>query len=69
MKWKKLRKEEIYQLIIRQKYVDFLKQQISPYRNDDNDSSCESYTFINYVPMPTFKYLQAENVDSNDDHD
>ncbi|GBP04716.1 60S ribosomal protein L31 [Eumeta japonica] len=36
-------------------------------RNDDEDSPNKLYTLVTYVPVPTFKNLQTENVESNDD--
>ncbi|EDW60472.1 60S ribosomal protein L31 [Drosophila novamexicana] len=36
-------------------------------RNDDEDSPNKLYTLVTYVPVPTFKNLQTENVESSDD--
>ena len=36
-------------------------------RNDDEDSPNKLYTLVTYVPVQTFKSLQTENVESNDD--
>uniref|UniRef100_A0A1L8EHX0 Large ribosomal subunit protein eL31 n=1 Tax=Haematobia irritans TaxID=7368 RepID=A0A1L8EHX0_HAEIR len=36
-------------------------------RNDDEDSPNKLYTLVTYVPVATFKNLQTENVESNDD--
>ncbi|XP_013105375.1 large ribosomal subunit protein eL31 [Stomoxys calcitrans] len=36
-------------------------------RNDDEDSPNKLYTLVTFVPVPTFKNLQTENVESNDD--
>ncbi|XP_055372673.1 60S ribosomal protein L31 [Condylostylus longicornis] len=36
-------------------------------RNDDEDSPNKLYTLVTYVPVSTFKGLQTENVESNDD--
>lgn len=36
-------------------------------RNDDEDSANKLYTLVTYVPAETFKGLQTENVESNDE--
>lgn len=36
-------------------------------RNDDEDSPNKLYTLVTFVPVPTFKGLQTENVESSDD--
>ncbi|KAH8418589.1 hypothetical protein KR222_003031 [Zaprionus bogoriensis] len=36
-------------------------------RNDDEDSPNKLYTLVTYVPVPTFKNLQTENVDVIED--
>ena len=36
-------------------------------RNDDEDSPNKLYTLVTYVPVPTFKNLQTENVEASDD--
>uniref|UniRef100_A0A1A9X0R5 Large ribosomal subunit protein eL31 n=1 Tax=Glossina brevipalpis TaxID=37001 RepID=A0A1A9X0R5_9MUSC len=36
-------------------------------RNDDEDSPNKLYTLVTYVPVATYKNLQTENVESNDD--
>ncbi|KAI9585931.1 60S ribosomal protein L31 [Glossina fuscipes] len=36
-------------------------------RNDDEDSPNKLFTLVTYVPVATFKNLQTENVESNDD--
>lgn len=36
-------------------------------RNDDEDSANKLYTLVTYVPVETFKGLQSENVENNDD--
>ncbi|KAI8123670.1 Uroporphyrinogen decarboxylase [Lucilia cuprina] len=36
-------------------------------RNDDEDSPNKLYTLVTYVPVATFKNMQTENVESNDD--
>lgn len=36
-------------------------------RNDDEDSANKLYTLVTYVPVISFKSLQTENVESNDD--
>ncbi|KAJ6640144.1 60S ribosomal protein L31 [Pseudolycoriella hygida] len=36
-------------------------------RNDDEDSANKLYTLVTYVPVPSFKRLQTENVESSDD--
>lgn len=36
-------------------------------RNDDEDSTDKLFTLVTYVPVPTFKGLQTENVESTDD--
>lgn len=36
-------------------------------RNDDEDSANKLYTLVTYVPVLSFKSLQTENVESNDE--
>lgn len=36
-------------------------------RNDDEDSANKLYTLVTYVPVISFKSLQTENVESNDE--
>ena len=36
-------------------------------RNDDEDSPDKLFTLVTYVPVPAFKGLQTENVESTDD--
>lgn len=40
---------------------------LSRRRNDDEDSPNKLYTLVTYVPVPTFKELQTENVESTED--
>nr|CAJ17410.1 ribosomal protein L31e [Sphaerius sp. APV-2005] len=40
-----------------------VRVRLSRRRNDDGDSANKLYTLVTYVPVPTFKGLQTENVD------
>ncbi|KAH0952048.1 hypothetical protein HN011_007473 [Eciton burchellii] len=44
-----------------------IRVRLSRRRNDDEDSANKLYTLVTYVPVVTFKGLQTENVDSNQD--
>ncbi|XP_053696439.1 60S ribosomal protein L31-like [Sabethes cyaneus] len=44
-----------------------IRVRLSRRRNDDEDSPNKLYTLVTYVPVPTFKELQTENVESTDD--
>ncbi|CAH0560435.1 unnamed protein product [Brassicogethes aeneus] len=42
-----------------------VRVRLSRRRNDDEDSVNKLYTLVTYVPVATFKGLQTENVDAN----
>ncbi|EZA58738.1 hypothetical protein DMN91_008739 [Ooceraea biroi] len=44
-----------------------VRVRLSRRRNDDEDSVHKLYTLVTYIPVATFKGLQTENVDSNQD--
>ncbi|KAF2879788.1 hypothetical protein ILUMI_26380 [Ignelater luminosus] len=42
-----------------------IRVRLSRRRNDDEDSAHKLFTLVTYVPVASFKKLQTENVDSN----
>ncbi|RZC43145.1 60S ribosomal protein L31 [Asbolus verrucosus] len=42
-----------------------VRVRLSRRRNDDEDSVNKLFTLVTYVPVPTFKGLQTENVDAS----
>ncbi|KAB0798911.1 hypothetical protein PPYR_06791 [Photinus pyralis] len=42
-----------------------VRVRLSRRRNDDEDSAHKLFTLVTYVPVASFKGLQTENVDSN----
>ena len=42
-----------------------IRVRLSRKRNEDEDSPNKRYTLVTYVPVTTFKNLQAVNVDEN----
>ncbi|KAL7735785.1 hypothetical protein ACLKA6_017792 [Drosophila palustris] len=44
-----------------------LRVRLARRRNDDEDSPNKLYTLVTYVPVPTFKNLQTENVEVSDE--
>jgi len=40
-----------------------IRVRLSRRRNDDEDSVNKLFTLVTYVPVPTFKNLQTENID------
>lgn len=44
-----------------------VRVRLSRRRNDDEDSPHKLFTLVTWVPVPTFKELQTENVDASAD--
>ncbi|XP_063237060.1 large ribosomal subunit protein eL31 [Bacillus rossius redtenbacheri] len=42
-----------------------IRVRLSRRRNDDEDSPHKLYTLVTYVPVPSFKGLRTENVDTS----